>query len=185
MTNPFTHILFSYAVSREITDKPNLVLLGIFMGVVLDLDSLVILPGFEHRGFIHTPFFALILLIVVLIASRNIETTIVCGMNLLVHLILDTVGTIAKIMWFYPASEMAVSVGSLVPIWAIAIIKVVLFLMPVAWIAYKWRKKGQSPKDLLDYVQDRWGKLGLLGLGLLALLVLFGTVAWGLNYLIG
>jgi hypothetical protein len=170
MTNPLTHLLWGYSLSHRISVEPRHLVLGLAMAVLPDLDGLP-LPGLEHHGPLHTPLFALALALVVLVITRSRTVAIISLLNLMVHLVLDTVGTGSPVMWLYPASDAGIALGTEVSLGVLIAVKGVLFAVPLLYILKVYRDTGTSPLDLVRHVEGRIG--GVQTYILLSLLGLF------------
>ena len=95
MTNPITHLLWGYTISKNISKEEKFIVLGLFMSILLDIDAF---PGFKHHGFVHTPLFVIILSSIIYFSSRSRIAFMICFVNLFFHLVLDTIGTQAPVM---------------------------------------------------------------------------------------
>jgi hypothetical protein len=162
MTNPLTHLLWGYSISKNLSEDKGLIILGLISSIILDLDYLPI-PGFKHHGFIHTPFFIIIICVLIFIVlkyygeSRSKVIPIILVSNLFFHLFLDTIGTSAPVMWLYPFSEFRFALGNHISLIQLVMIKATLFSIPLLYIFYCWYKKGENPFDLIEYLKTKLG----------------------------
>ncbi len=154
MTNPITHLLWGYSISKNVSKDKDLIILGLIASVVLDIDALPI-PGLEHRGFVHTPIFIMILSLSFYYISRSETKFLIVFLNLLFHLVLDTIGTNAHVMWFYPFTSTGYALGAVVPLYQLIIVKALLFLIPLIYIHHCWKRRGENPLDLIGYSKER------------------------------
>lgn len=157
MTNPITHLLWGYSISKNLTKKENLIILGLIMSVFLDIDNLP-LPGFKHHGFIHTPFFVLLVCCIIYIYTRSTIIFSLSVINLTFHLVLDTLGTAAPVMWFYPFSTSSFALGTEISFFELIIIKLIWFLIPLSYISYQWISIGDNPIELVEYLEEKIGR---------------------------
>ena len=157
MTNPVTHLLWGYLVSRRLDPDPKLISIGLLMSVLPDIDGLPI-PGLEHHGPMHTPLFVLVLGAVLFLVSRSRLIFYIGTVNLLMHLVLDTVGTAAPVMWLYPLSTEGVAIGTAVGLPTLIAIKLVLLATPLAFIIHRYIQQDESPLDLMDYYVEALGR---------------------------
>ena len=156
MTNPVTHLLWGYSISKNISKKKELIIFGTFMSIILDIDYLP-LPGLKHHGFIHTPIFVIILSLIFYLATRSKYILIISFVNMLFHLILDTLGTRAPVMWLWPLNESSFALGTEISLIALIIIKLILFLIPLGYIIYCYYKFEENPLDIIDYLKEKFG----------------------------
>lgn len=157
MTNPITHLFWGYSISKNVTKDKDLIILGLIASIILDIDALP-MPGLEHHGIIHTPVFVIIISLFVYAISKSEKIFIIVSSNLFLHLFLDTIGTRAPVMWFYPFSNAGYALGAAVPFWQLIIVKVFLFLIPLIYIHHCWRRRGENPLDLIEYSKERIGR---------------------------
>lgn len=177
MTNPITHLLWGYTISKNISKEEKFIVLGLFMSIFLDIDAF---PGFKHHGFMHTPLFVIILSSIIYFLSRSKIVFKICFVNLIFHLILDTVGTRAPVMWFYPINDSSFAVGTEISLVWLAVIKLILFFVPVSYIWYRYKKYGENPFDLIKFVREKLGRRNtiLLILVFFVLLIYFGVTEY-------
>ena len=135
MTNSITHLLYGYSISKNLSKDMSLIIYGLIMSILLDIDYLPI-PGLTHHGFIHTPVFVIVLSLLILIITRSKIIFTISFSNLFFHLILDTIGTRDPIMWFYPLSDTGFALGTHVSLIVFIIIKIILFSIPFFYILY-------------------------------------------------
>ena len=157
MTNPLTHLLWGYSISKNISKEKGLIIFGAFMSIILDIDYLPI-PGLRHHGFIHTPLFVIILSIVLYLVTRSKYIFVISVTNLLFHLVLDTVGTRAPVMLLWPLNDGGFALGTQIPLINLIFIKLILFLIPLTYIIYCYFKFDENPLDLIKYFEDKIGK---------------------------
>jgi hypothetical protein len=156
MTNPLTHLLWGYTISKNISKDKGLIILGLISSTVLDIDILP-LPGFRHHGFVHTPIFIIIMSLLIYIISRSDGKFLIVFSNMFFHLVLDTLGTRAPVMWFYPITNTDYALGMVIPLSQLILIKVILLLVPLLYIHHCWKKRGENPLDLIEYSKERYG----------------------------
>jgi hypothetical protein len=121
------------------------------MGIVLDLDQ--VLPGLVHHGWVHTPFLIVVLSIIVWVATRDRLAFVVSLAALTSHLVLDTVATQFGIMWLWPLSTHEFVIWTLDDLAALAVIKVFAFLIPAYWMWDTYKRTGESPLAVLEWVE--------------------------------
>ena len=126
------------------------------MSIILDIDYLP-LPGLRHHGFIHTPVFIIILSLLIYIATRSKYIFVIALVNMLFHLVLDTIGTRAPVMWLWPLNESSFALGTEVNLITLIIIKLILFLIPLGYIIYCYYKFEENPFDIINYMKDKFG----------------------------
>jgi hypothetical protein len=182
MTNPLTHLLWGYSVSKNISKDKGLIILGLISSIILDID-IVPLPGFRHHGFVHTPVFVIIVSLLIYIISRSDLKFLIVSSNMFLHLILDTVGTRAPVMWFYPITSSEYALGTVIPFYQLIIIKAFLFLLPLIYINHCWKKRGENPLDLIEYSKERLGTKTTYALLIMASVAI--GIAIIIHYIIG
>lgn len=155
MVNPITHALWGYVISGHLTNKKDFILLGIFMAILMDIDGAPI-PGFPHRGFIHTPIFILALCGAVYWQTRSETLFTLCYINLLGHLILDTIGSNWKVVWLYPLTSEGVVLGTTFP--RMLFLKAIYLIIPILLIFKEYRDNHTNPLELLDHMKVRFGE---------------------------
>ena len=95
-----------------------------------------VFPGFKHHRFVHTPLFGIISRSIIYLLTRSKIAFIICFANLFFHLVLDTIGTTAPILWFYPVSTNGITIGSVITSTSLTVIKWILFIIPVVYFIY-------------------------------------------------
>lgn len=163
MPNPLTHLLFGYAVTKNITDKKKLIVFGLISSVLLDIDGLPI-PGISHHGFIHTPFFIGIVCLSFFVFTRSRLILKISFFNMLIHIFIDTIATTIPVMWSYPFSTYSFAVGEFVSIPLLYAIKLILLIIPAAYIFKKYLDKEQNPIDLFNYIKESIGEISTYSL---------------------
>jgi hypothetical protein len=157
MTNPVTHLLWGYVISRQIDGSPRLIVLGLAMSVLLDIDALP-MPGLEHHGFMHTLLFVAVISIALLVITRSRVVFVICTVNLLMHLVLDTIGTAAPVMWLYPFASVGFAIGTEVSLSALIAIKATLLAIPLTLILYRNYTYDENPLEMVDYLIEHLGR---------------------------
>ena len=110
-------LLAACAVERGLFGRkptPEALGVAVLMAVLPDADGLLLVvigrakPGRErlphHRYPTHTPFFYLLLTLVVWLLAGG-ELAVLFGVLALVHLLLDSWGTDDGVMWLWPLSD--------------------------------------------------------------------------------
>lgn len=161
--------------------QDRFIVLGLFMAILLDIDAF---PGFKHHGFIHTPLFVIILSSIIYLSCKSKIIFGICFINLFFHLILDTVGTKAPVMWFYPINDFGFAIGTEISLVWLAVIKLILFFVPVSYIWYCYKKNSENPFGLIKFVREKLGRRNtcVLILIFLVLLVYFGMTEYVLKF---
>lgn len=172
MTDSVTHLLWGYSISKNISENKGYIIFGIIASIFLDIDYL--LSNLKHHGFVHTPLFVIIVCVLVYLLSKSrIIFGITLG-NLLFHLVLDTIGTAAPVMWLYPINESAFALGSEISLTALIIIKLTLFIIPLVYILYRYYKTGDNPFELIAYMKNKLGtKVTYILLIIFAVLIVY------------
>lgn len=166
MTDPVTHLLWGYVVARSLTDRQGYLLLGMMSGVLLDVDALI--PGFTHHGWLHTPVFVAFLAVTLWGASRERSMLLVPAAAMGSHLVLDSVG--GSVMWLWPVSEASMALVPVASSAGMAAASVFLFVAPSYGVWDRWKRTGESPIAVLNWVGGfvprpvSWGGAGALGL---------------------
>ncbi len=157
MTNPVTHLLWGYTISRNISKKKDYIIFGIIMSAVLDLDAISFF-GVKHHGIVHTPVFIIAICSIIFLCSFSKTLFIISIVNLFFHLILDTFGTSVPIMWFYPVSDFSYAIGEGLSLFHLIIIKIIWFTIPTIYLTYLYLNKKEDPFELIQYIEEKIGK---------------------------
>lgn len=99
-----THAIVGYALVRFLTPIPPIV--GLLGGITPDIDlyfGRIWEFPLVHRGLVHTPFFLLVLLGILLFIGVRKRVIIGFGLAFLSHLVIDSF-TNAGILWLYPVT---------------------------------------------------------------------------------
>lgn len=97
-----THLIFGFA-SVYIAGLP--VVLGMIGSLAPDIDVLFNFTfPFVHRGIMHTPIFAIALVLIIYALTENKGSSLSFGAGYLAHLFLDTF-TYSGIMWLFPLTN--------------------------------------------------------------------------------
>jgi hypothetical protein len=166
MTDPVAHLLWGYVLARTLTPKPGYLLLGMLTGVLLDVGA--ILPLFAHHGWLHTPVFVAFVSLTLWGASRDRLMFLVPMVGLGSHLVLDSIGS--GVMWLWPVSTTAHSILPIESLAGLAVAHVFLLIVPLYSIWERWKATGESPLDVLLWVNGflpkpvAWGTLTAFGL---------------------
>jgi len=184
MPDQFTHLLWGYMLSRNISEDRRFILLGMFMAMVPDLDAFM--PFFTgHHGFMHTPLFLVSLTLVIFFSARMLKyaeesrtIAVVCLVNVIVHLLLDTVGTAADVMWYYPVDNIGFALGDIVSLAVLIIIKIILVMIPISYILYRYRKYRENPLDLERFLEEKLGKRTTYALIVIFTIMTLYSVVW-------
>lgn len=172
MTNPVTHLVWGYLIGRAASPAPRYLFLGMMMGIFLDADQIV--PGLTHHGWVHTPVLALAVSGGLYLATRDRLVFWVSLAAMLSHLVLDTVATQHGVMWLWPLSTHEFVIWTINDLAALAVIKVYAFLVPVYYTWHLWRKEGESPLVVLEWVDRHiprpvtYGSLATFGVSMVA-----------------
>jgi len=156
MTDPVTHLLYGYVIARSLSPKPGYHALGMMMAILPDVDAL--LPGFTHHGWLHSPLFIAFVSLTLWGASKDRLLFVIPVVAMGSHLALDYV------------SALPLSLAGL------AAAQVFLFVAPAYWVWDRWKRTGESPMAVLDWVNGwiprpvTWG--GVSTFGLMVVLVL-------------
>ncbi|MFW3145294.1 MAG: metal-dependent hydrolase [Thermoplasmatota archaeon] len=155
MPGPIAHLLWGYVVSRAVTKRKDLILIGMAASVVMDVPFLFDLQDF-HRTSTHYLAFPIFLSLLMLIFFRELKVFYVTFSNMLVHLILDTVATRGPVKWLYPLSDIGIGYSgpSFYP--AFLVLRLFLILIPAFAILYLYIRKKEDPFSLLIYLVDRY-----------------------------
>ena len=156
MPNPATHLIYGYLVSKNLTDKNKSIFIGLLTSILVDIDGLHI-PGLQHHGLTHTPFFILIISLIVLAFTGSKLFFKLSLFNMMVHIGLDTISTTIPIMWFYPFSTYGFAVGMYVPISVLFAVKISLFVIPIYYLIKKYKTEEINPLELYDYLKRKIG----------------------------
>ncbi len=156
MPNPATHLVYGYLISKNLTDKKKFIIIGLLSSILVDIDGLHI-PGIQHHGLTHTPFFILIISIIVLAVTGSKLFFKLFMFNMLVHIGLDTISTTIPIMWFYPLSTFGFAVGMYIPISLLFAIKISLFVIPVYYLIKQYKADEINPIELYEYLKRKIG----------------------------
>ncbi len=180
MTNPITHLLWGYLIARGFSPKPQYLALGMLLGIVLDLDQII--PGVAHHGWMHTPVFAVALSGLMWAVTRNRLVFLISITVLMSHLVLDTVATQWGIMWLWPLSTHEFVIWTLDDLAILAVIKVYAFLVPAYWIWNNYKRTGESPMAVLEWIDQRIPRpvlyAGITTFGALMVFVWWDCYAW-------
>jgi hypothetical protein len=149
MVDPFTHVLYGYVIARSVTPKPGYHALGMLLAVLPDVDAL--LPGFTHHGWLHSPLFVAFVALTLWGASRDRFMLVLPVLAMGSHLALDGLG--------------ALPIGAA----GLATAHVFLFLTPAYWVWDRWKRTGESPLAVLEWVNEwvprpvTWGGVSTFG----------------------
>jgi len=133
-----------------------LIFIGLLTSVIVDIDGLHI-PGLEHHGLTHTPFFILIVSAIILLITRSKLLFELSLVNMMIHISLDTVATAIPIMWFYPLSTYGFALGMYLPMSIMFAIKISLFVIPVYYLIRKYKEEEINPIELYEYLKRKMG----------------------------
>jgi hypothetical protein len=165
MTDPVTHLLWGYVLTRSLTPKPSYLFLGMLSGVLLDVGA--VLPGLSHHGWLHTPDFVVFVAMTLYGASRDRLMFWVPMAGLGSHLVLDSVGS--GIMWFWPVSTEAYSILPVESLVGLTTANVFLLMIPLYSVWERWKATRESPVDSIRWVNGflprpvTWGGVSTLG----------------------
>ena len=152
MTNPVTHLIWGYVLARTINPAPKYLALGVMTALFLDIDQIV--PGLAHHGWMHTPVFVLAVSGLLYALTRDRLVLWVSLAAMLSHLVLDTVATQWGVMWLWPLSTHEFVIWTINDLAILAVIKVYAFLFPVYYIYQHWKRTGESPLVVLEWVDQ-------------------------------
>ena len=158
MPNPVTHLVYGYLVSKNLTDKKKLIFVGLLTSILVDIDGLHI-PGLQHHGLTHTPFFILAVSLIVFAVTRSELFFKLSLFNMFVHIGLDTISTTIPIMWFYPFSKVGFALGMYVPMSVLFAVKISIFVIPVYHLILKYKDDDINPIELYDYIKRKFGTI--------------------------
>jgi len=152
MTNPITHLLFSWVIAVFLVKKPSDRLLVIISGIFMDIDVF-----FGHHGPLHTPFFAFVIFVIILILKRfELRVSMSCLFAGLFHILLDLLATRCPVMPLYPLSMNTHNIGSTIPYSTLIILKFILLFSAILLTYYLWRK-GETPYEIIEWSKERFG----------------------------
>ncbi|UCC92666.1 MAG: hypothetical protein JSW25_08375 [Thermoplasmata archaeon] len=166
MTDPVTHLLWGYVLTRTLTARPGYLLLGMLGGVLLDVGAL--LPLAAHHGWLHTPVFVLFVSVTLWGAGRDRLLFLVPTVGLGSHLVLDSIGS--GVMWFWPLSTTAYALVPIESMAGHATAHVFLLVVPLYSVWERWKATGESPMDAFRWAHSfvprpvAWGTLTSFGL---------------------
>jgi hypothetical protein len=129
LPNPLTHLLWGYLISHKLTKDPRLVLLGLTVSVLPDIDILI--PWTLHRGFLHTPIFGLVVVGSLYGASRSKPIALICAAAFASHLLMDAVASANGLMWMFPIIDGPASQGLAPDVLRQIVIRTFLFATPL------------------------------------------------------
>ncbi len=162
MPDQFTHLLWGYMLSREISQDKRLIIFGMFMAMLPDLDAF--LPWMKHHGVMHTLLFLAVSSCCIYYLARRTELspgsgviTRICLVNLFFHLFLDTIGTGFNVMWFYPLDREGFALGAHISLASLIAIKLILISVPLAYVANRYHKHRENPLDLMEFLKENLG----------------------------
>lgn len=99
MPSPVAHTLLTLSIMRlagkKVFKNMFLILLGLFLGLLPDIDLLLIVfLGFKeggkyHQLYSHSIFFVILVFFLILIFSKNLKLSLILSTPLLFHIILD------------------------------------------------------------------------------------------------
>jgi hypothetical protein len=150
MTNPVTHLIWGYVLGSAMSPAPRYLFLGMMMGILLDLDQVI--PGLLHHGFVHSPVFVLTVSGILYVVTRDRLVFIISLTVMMSHLVLDTVATQWGVMWLWPLSTHEFVIWTIDDLAALAVIKVYALLFPAYLIWQRWRRDGESPLAVFEWL---------------------------------
>jgi hypothetical protein len=149
MTDPVTHLLYGYVISRSMTPRPGYHALGMLMAILPDADAL--LPGFTHHGWLHSPLFVVFVGLTLWGASKDRLLLVIPVVAMGSHLALDSLS--------------ALPIGPA----GLAAAEVFLLVTPAYWVWDRWKRTGESPLAVLEWVNGwvprpvTWGGVSTFG----------------------
>lgn len=161
MTNPITHLIWGYVLARAVNPAPRYLALGVLMALILDVDQVV--PGLVHHGFVHSPVFVVAVAGIMYALTRDKLVLWISLAAMLSHLVLDTVATQFGVMWLWPLSTHEFVIWTINDLAILAVIKVYAFLFPLYYIWHQWRRTGESPLVVLEWIDRRIPRPALYG----------------------
>jgi len=153
MPNPVTHLIWGYFIARGFSKDPKYLAFGMLFAIFLDFDYLI--PGVAHHGWIHTPLFVLGLSGVIWLVTRDKLLFVLSLSIMMSHLVFDTIATQDPIMWLWPVSTEAYALWTINELAALAVIKVYLLLIPLMWMWETWKRTGESPMVVFEWLDAR------------------------------
>lgn len=149
MSDPLTHIVWGYVITRSVTRRPDLLLLGSLTSILPDLDA--VLPGFSHHGWLHTPVFILFICLTLWGAGKDPLLFRVPALAISSHFVLDSIG--GGIMWFWPISTEARTLLPITSPAGLATAEVFILLLPAYWLWDLWKRTGDSPLSVIRWME--------------------------------
>jgi len=171
MTNPITHLLFSWVIAALIVKKPGDRLLVIISGIFMDIDVF-----FGHHGPLHTPFSAFVIFVIILIVKRfEFRVSMGCLFGGLYHIFLDLLATRCPVMLFYPLNLNLYNIGGIIPYSALIILKFILLFSAILLTYYLWCK-GEKPTEIIEWSKERFGsEITYISLIIFLCLIAYGS----------
>lgn len=152
MPDPVTHLLFSWIMAALLVQKPSDKLLVIISGIFMDIDVF-----FGHHGPMHTPFFAFIVFLILLIPKRfEFRLLFACLFAMSFHIFLDFFATMYPVMLLYPISHDLFNFGTAMPYVTLIILKFILLFSSLILTYYLWHK-GNTPMEVIEWSKERFG----------------------------
>ena len=155
MSGPLVHLLWGYVLSNEISDKEEYIIIGLMASIVLDLPYVFDFSSF-HRVSTHYFLFPLVLSFLLMVFTRDFQVFIISFVNMIFHLILDTVASNSPVKWLFPLSSMDIGVNESYTLRLYLVVQSILIVIPIVYIIYKKIRYNDSPIKIGRYLKRRY-----------------------------